>query len=73
MEAWFEAVGNMYDRGLDIPSKYEYKPAPALNIQSDTESYWCDAFVFLSDEELYEIAEFLFRYCTYLRFKGIDY
>lgn len=73
MEAWFEAVGIMYDRNLHIPSKYYYEPAPALNIQSSPDSYWHDSFNLLSNEDLIDVAEFLYRYCSFLQYKGVDY
>lgn len=70
MEAWFEAVGHLYDRGEGIPSKYQYVPNGG---GSDPDSVWCEYFNNTSTKELYDIAEFMFRYCSFLKFCGKDY
>ena len=76
-EAWFEAVGQMNKRGLPIPSKYEYNAGKDFQGSNDKgtcpDSYWHEMFENSDTEDLVKIAEYLFRYCDYLRFKGIDY
>ena len=71
LEAWFEAVGQLYDRGKAIPQKYEYRPSPFGG--ADQDSYWHDMFQEASTEDLYTLAEFLFRYASLLRYQGKDY
>lgn len=70
MDAWFEAVGHMYQRGIAIPAKYQYRPGLS---QTEPESYWHDGCKAAQDSELEELAEYLFRYCQFLQYKGIDY
>lgn len=72
MEGWFEAVAHMWWRGLPIPSKYEYRPGMS-NDQREPDSYFYALCEEASDEVLIQIAELMFRYCQYLKFKGVDY
>ena len=71
MDAWFEAAGQMNKRALPIPKEWEYKAG--LGNGTDTESYWFEMFENLTDTELINIGNFLFRYCQFLRFKEINY
>jgi hypothetical protein len=63
MDAWFEAVGRMYERGMNIPSKYSYSPG-----LSPTEEgcYFHEMFIKMDSSTLVYIAEFMYRYCRLL-------
>ena len=74
MEAWFEAAAQLYYRNIDIPATWEYKPSPVGgNDVREEDSYWYDMFNNCNDQSIIAIGNFLFRYCEYLRFKGINY
>lgn len=70
MEAWFEATGQMCLRWLDIPSEWQYK-AGICPLNED--SYFNGRFADCSDEEITQIAHFLYRYCRLLKHFGRDY
>lgn len=70
MEAWFESVGQLYERGIDIPPKYQYSPGIWA---TDPDSYWFELFEHSTTEQLQDIAEFLFRYSSFLEKAGISY
>jgi hypothetical protein len=70
MDALFECIGRMYIKGVCIDTKHEYSPGFA---PTDDESYFHDLFKNCTNLELHAISEFLYRYCEYLRYKGIDY
>lgn len=71
IEANFEVLGHMFNRGLQIPEKYEYNAG--VGDPTEEDSYFHEFFNHTSDKDLAEIAEFLHRYCNYLRFKGVSY
>lgn len=71
MEAWFECVGRMYKRHLDIPSKYQYKAGILSPCEKESNFYYF--FKDCNKKELTQIAEFLYRYCSYLKYKKVDY
>ncbi len=77
LDAWFESVGQMNKRGLPIPNKYEYRagidPVGCNDKGTDPESYWHEMFENSNTEDLVKIAEYLFRYYDFLRFKGVNY
>lgn len=70
MDAWLEAAGQMFTRWLDIPKEWQYKAGLSL---LEPDNYFHDLFNNCTDEEIIEIGNFLYRYCQYLKFKGIDY
>lgn len=73
LDTWFEAVGWMYVRGLNIPEKYQY--TPGFNAV-DEESKWHDDFAWsgeITNWEVTKIAEYLYRYLRFLKFKKVDY
>lgn len=72
MDAHFEAVGHLHKRKLKINPSREYHPGAGGN-GTDKDCYWYELFVNLPTKQLRKIEEFLFRYCSYLRFKGINY
>lgn len=72
MEAWFEATGQMYKRGLDIPAEWLYRPALGSD-GTDSESYWHEMFEETSDEVILQIANLMCRYCDLLKRNGKDY
>ena len=69
LDVWFEAVGQMYVRGLEIPEKYEYRPAKSLNSLDNIEedNYFHEMFNIASSEQITNIAEFLFRFCRFTK------
>jgi len=70
LDAWFECAGHMYNRGLIIPLEWEYSSGYCA---TEIDSYYHELFFNASDDELIIIGNFLFRYCEYLRFKGVNY
>lgn len=72
MDAWFECAGQLNKRHLYIPSNWEYRPG-ITNDGTDSDCYWYEIFKNCTNTELYNIGNYLFRYCQFLRFKGIDY
>jgi hypothetical protein len=70
LEAWFECAGHLFDRGEPIPSEWCYQPK---GLVTDPDCWWYEIFDTTITEDLREIGEFLFRYCRYLKHKGIDY
>jgi hypothetical protein len=72
MEAWFECAGQMNKRGLDIPHEWQYRPGMGSD-GTDTDSYWHELFSTTPDDILCAIGNLLFRYCAFLKYKGVDY
>ena len=72
MEAWFECAGYLWNRGLSIPYEWYYSPGAASD-PTEEDSYFHELFDECTDKELYDIGNFLFRYCEYLKYKGLDY
>lgn len=72
MEAWFECAGHLFKRDAPIPNEWQYNPG-ICGDGTDKESYWYDIFKTTKTEDLILIANLLFRYCSYLRFKKLDY
>ena len=71
LDAWFECAGRMNKRNLEIPKIWEY--SPGMSDGTDKDRYFFTYFAKLSNKKLIEIGNFLFRYCQYLKSKGIDY
>ena len=72
MDAWFECAGRLYKRRQTLPDNWEYKP-PAIGSPCDKESHFHYLMNDSSTLQLTEIGNFLFRYCQYLKYKGVDY
>lgn len=72
MEAWFECAGRMNRRGINVPYSWQYRPAPGTD-GTDKESYWYALYARCGNKQLIAIGNLLFRYCQYLKYKGIDY
>lgn len=72
MEAWFECAGHLNKRGEDIPNEWQYRCGMSGD-GTDKDSYWYSIFKNTSTKRLRVIGGFLFRYCQYLKMKGIDY
>lgn len=70
MEAWFEATGRLYLRDEEIPMEWEYRPGAG---PCDSDSYWHDLFKKAKTSTLWQIANFLFRYCGLLKYCGKSY
>lgn len=75
MEAWFECAGRLYVNGADIPGEWEFSPcaSPEPEDNCEEDSYFYELFKESTNEELLEIGNLLFRYCQFLKFKGVDY
>ena len=71
LESWFECAGHMHSRNLPIPNNWKYSAGAGSGM--DIDSYFHAIFMGVSDEELINIGNFLFRYCEFLRYKGINY
>ncbi len=71
IDAWFECAGHMYERSIQIPAEWEYRPGLFGGTEED--NYFFPLFTECTETELQKIGGFLFRYCEYLRFKGINY
>lgn len=71
-EAWFEATGRMNRRGIDIPSEWNYRPGMGSD-GTDKESYWYSLFGRCGNKQLTQIANFLARYCQFIKLAGKDY
>jgi len=71
MSAWFDAVAEIWHRGLFIPHEWEYRPG--MGDPTDEDSSWFEAFRAASDEQIQAIAHLLARYCEMLRRKGKSY
>lgn len=71
MDAWFECAGHLNNRGLSIPSEWEYSPGLGGGMEPD--SYFYDIFNDCDDELLINIGNLLFRYCQFLKYKRMDY
>lgn len=71
LDAHFEIGGRMYKRNMPIPSEWEYRPG--LGDPCERDSYWHGIFAKCTNKQLKEIGNFLFRYCRFLKFKGVDY
>ena len=72
LDAWFECAGYLWNRDLDIPYEWHYSPGTAYD-PTEEDNYFHDLFKGCSDKELYDIGNFLFRYCQYLEYRGLDY
>lgn len=72
MEAWFECAGRMNRRHLHIPHEWQYSPGLGGD-GTDKESYWYALFGRCGNKQLGAIGTFLFRYCQFLKHKGVDY
>lgn len=70
--AWFECAGQMNKRGMPIPSEWEYSPGLGGD-GTEPDSYWYELFENSTGNMLREIGNFLFRYCQYLKYNGVDY
>jgi len=72
MNTWFECAGWMHYKGLHIPNEWGYSPGFGGDGREE-DNYFYELFESCSIPDLTQIGNFLFRYCQYLRFKGIDY
>ena len=70
LDAWFEAVGQMCTRGLDIPKEWEYK-AGIGDVLNEDNPFHKD-FNETTDAEIILIAEYLFNYLKRLKAEGKD-
>lgn len=71
MQAHFDVAGEMWNRGLDIPSKWEYSPGmgtPAIDDDSAR-----GIILGLTDEELEALGSFLNRLTDALKKAGHSY
>jgi len=71
LDAWFECAAHMYSRNLCIPNEWEYRIGAGDGKEPD--NYFYELFRNASDSQLQAIGNFLFRYCEFLRYKGINY
>lgn len=71
MDAWFECAGRMYKRKMKFPPEWEYYEGAGDPTNED--SWFHSMFSKSSNKELRIIGNFLFRYCQYLKYKGLDY
>jgi len=69
LEAWFECAAHLNEIAYP-PKEWEYEQKGS---GKDKDSYWYEFFDECDADELLEIGNFLFRYCSYLKFKGISY
>ena len=72
MDAWFECAGHMHNKGIKIPEDWDYSTG-ASGDGTEEDNYFYELFLNTDNEMLIEIGSFLFRYCQYLKFKGLDY
>lgn len=72
MEAWFECAGWLYSMDVSLPLEWEYS-AGICGDGREPDCYWYDIFSTLDRDQLMDIGTFLFRYCQYLQFKGVNY
>ena len=61
LDTWFEAVAQMWVRGLYIPKKYCYSPGVSSDPREEG-NYFYELFNESTDVEITQIAEFLFNY-----------
>lgn len=71
LDAHFEAVGHLYNRGVHIPQEWAY--SPGLGDPTDEDSYFYKSFEESTDEELLAIGWLMFRYLGKLKYLGYDY
>jgi hypothetical protein len=71
VDCWFEVAGHLYNRGLNIPDDWGYRPG--LGDPTTGDNYFYGLFNDCTDEELRIIGNFLFRYCQMLKHYGKDY
>jgi len=69
LDTWLEGIGHMYQRGIDIPNKYEYV-LPKYGKVTESDSLFHEMFIIYSNEEVIFITEFLFRYLRFLKHCG---
>ena len=68
---WFATAGEMNDRGLPIPSQWEYEPGPLGGINPDAyETPFC---AYASDAALVKFGGLMFRYAQLLMSNGKSY
>jgi hypothetical protein len=63
--AAFEACGQLYDRGAEIPEKWNYKHQSGE--ATDPENYWHVIFKNAETQVLLEIGEFCHRYIQWIK------
>jgi len=71
MEWWFGVAGEMYERGLDIPDDWRYRPSPFGGV--DPDSYVAPILAEADDNDLARFGAILNRYAGVLKAKGKDY
>lgn len=68
---WFAVAGEMWERGLDIPDSWRYRPSPMGGKDADRyETEVCEA---ATDEALLLFGRALSRYADCLKKAGKDY
>ena len=72
VDAWFECAGHLWLRGEHIPYEWKYSPG-ATDDPTEPDSYFHELFETADTNELFDIGAFLFRYCQYLKYKGLNY
>lgn len=70
MDIWFDIASHLWQRKLPIPTQWQYRPGidPV-----ETDSYFYNDLSTMTDKLLIDCGNLMFRYCQFLRFKGIDY
>lgn len=71
LDTHFEVAGHLHNRGVEIPSKWEY--SPGMGEPTEPDNYFYELFENTSTELLLEIGEFLFRYLIVLDRAGKSY
>ena len=71
MEWWFATAGEMWERGLDIPADWHYRPSPMGG--KDPEAYETEVCEGATDDALRLFGRALNRYAGILKKAGKDY
>lgn len=69
MQAWFAVAHELFARGADIPSHWEFKPGICLTPETarEDDNYWFEVFGEYSDEDLVTFGNILERYARLLK------
>ena len=70
LDAWFEAVGQMYLRKIPIPVEYEYAAGHADVIDEDSKFH--TDFIKATNDQITAIADYLTRYMKVLKANGLN-
>lgn len=71
MSWWFAVAGEMYERGLEVPPAWQYRPSPMGAI--DPDQYEAPIVAEAADDNLCRFGAMLHRYAGMLRAAGKDY